>query len=316
MALNTIRDIVVNCAQSYSDMTAFRYIKGKELEDKTYSELKAESEAVSRMLDKFGLVGKHIALIGASSYEWIVSYLGVVDSGSVAVPLDAALPPSELYELINRADVSAVVYDKTQKAMAEGVAENCPEVKYMIAMQDSAVLDGGYLLPELIEECMGSYETEIDPDKMCTLMYTSGTTGKSKGVMLSHRNLAQNVENCVVFIDPGKVSMSVLPIHHSFCLTAGILKSMSLGSCICINDTMMHFARNLQRFKPEIMLLVPLIIETIYSQLRDVDPNIPKRMVAQKVFGENLKIIFSGGAYLNPDLVDFFEEYGVSVLQG
>lgn len=316
MALNTIRDIVVNCAKSYGDMTAFRFISGKELKDKTYSELKAESEAVSRMLDKFELTGKHIALIGASSYEWIVSYLGIVDSGSVAVPLDSSLPPAELYELINRADVSAIIYDKTQKAMADGISENCPEVKYMIAMQDNALLEGGYSLTSLIDECMGCYDEEIDPDKMCTLMYTSGTTGKSKGVMLSHRNLAQNVENCVVFIDPGKVSMSVLPIHHSYCLTAGVLKSMSLGSCICINDTMMHFARNLQRFKPEIMLLVPLIIETIYGQLRDVDPNIPKEMIAQKVFGGNLKIIFSGGAYLNPDLVDFFAEYGVSIMQG
>ena len=316
MALNTIKDIITSCNEKYADMTAFRYINGKEIEEKKYSEVKADSEAVSRMLEKFDLAGKHIALVGASSYEWIVSYLGVVNSGSVAVPLDASLPPSELYELINRADVSAVIYDKSQKAMSAGLAENCPEVKYTIAMQESVKLEGGYALWDLIEECAGSYDTEIDPDKMCTLMYTSGTTGKAKGVMLSNRNLASNVENCVVFIDPGKVSMSVLPIHHSYCLTSGILKSLSLGSCICINDTMMHFAKNMQRFKPEIMILVPLIIETIYTQLRDVDPAIPKAAVSQKVFGGNLKVIFSGGAYLNPDLVDFFAEYGVSVLQG
>ena len=316
MALNTIKDIITTCNEKYADMTAFRYINGKNIEEKTYAELKAESEAVSRMLEKFELVGKHIALVGASSYDWIVSYFGIVDSGSVAVPLDASLPAAALYDLINRADVSAVIYDKSQKEMAAGLAENCPGVKYMIAMQESVKLDGGYVLSELIEECAGSYDTDIDPDKMCTLMYTSGTTGKAKGVMLSHRNLASNVENCIVFIDPGKVSMSVLPIHHSYCLTAGVLKSLSLGSCICINDTMMHFARNLQRFKPEIMLLVPLIIETMYSQLRDVDPSIPKSVIAEKVFGGNLKIIFSGGAYMNPDMVDFFAEFGVSILQG
>ena len=316
MAFETIRDIVVDCAQSYKDMTAFRYIVGKNLEDKSYNELKADSEAISRMLKSLDLLGKHVAIVGASSYEWVISYLGTVNSASVAVPLDSALPPAELYELINRADVEAVIYDKTQKAMAAELEKNCPAVKYMIAMQDSVKKENGYSLWDLVKENEGSFETEIDPDKMCTLMFTSGTTGKSKGVMLSHRNLATNVENCVVFIEPGKVSMSVLPIHHSFCLTSGILKSLSIGSCICINDSMMHFARNLQRFQPEIMLLVPLIIETIYTQLRDVDPSIPKQMVAKKVFGENLKIIFSGGAYLNPDYVDFFEEYGISILQG
>ncbi len=147
-------------------------------------------------------------------------------------------------------------------------------------------------------------------------MYTSGTTGKSKGVMLSHKNLASNVENCYVEIAPGVVSMSVLPIHHAYCLTSGVLKSLSLGSCICIKDSIMHFAKNFKTFRPEVTLLVPLIIETLYQKLRDADPAIPKKMVANEVFGPNLKIIFSGGAYLNPDLVDFFEEYGISVLQG
>lgn len=314
--VSTIKDIINQCTSEFSDMTAFRYPAGKEIIEKTYSELKSDSEAVSRMLEGFGLVGKHIAIIGMSSYEWIISYLGTVNSGSVAVPLDASLPPSELHELLNRADVSALIYDKTQKATVENLKENCPNVTHLIAMQESAVIDGEYLLPELIENKRGSYEAEIDPDALCTLMYTSGTTGKSKGVMLSHRNLATNVECCYVDIKPGTVSMSVLPIHHSYCLTSGVLKSLSLGSCICINDSMLHFARNFKKFQPEVTLLVPLIIETLYQQLRDTDPNIPKSIIANEVFGPNLKIIFSGGAYLNPDLVDFFEDYGISVLQG
>ena len=316
MAINTIKDIIEQCTTDYADMIAFKYIEGKDIKEKTYSQLKEDSETVSCILDKFNLIGKHIALVGMSSYEWIISYLGTVNSGSVAVPLDASLPPAELYELLNRADVSALIYDKTQAAMAANIKEKCPEITHLIAMQDNVAVDGGYSLPKLLEECRGTYNTEIDPDKLCTLMYTSGTTGKSKGVMLSHRNLASNVEACVVIIEPGTVSMSVLPIHHSYCLTSGILKSLSLGSCICINDSMLHFARNFKKFKPEVTLLVPLIIETIYQQLRDADPNIPKPMVAQAAFGGNLKIIFSGGAYLNPDLVDFFEEYGISILQG
>ena len=316
MSMITIKDIINQCTTDFADMTAFKYIEGKDICEKTYSQLRSDSESVSRILDKFGLVGKHIAIIGMSSYEWIISYLGTVNSGSVAVPLDASLPSAELYELLNRADVSALIYDKTQKVTVDGIREVCPGITHFIAMQETVAIEGGYVLHQLLEECRGSYDTEIDPDKLCTLMYTSGTTGKSKGVMLSHRNLATNVEACVVLIEPGTVSMSVLPIHHSYCLTSGILKSLSLGSCICINDSMMHFARNFKKVQPEVTLLVPLIIETVYQQLRDADPNIPKPMVAQAAFGGKLKIIFSGGAYLNPDLVGFFEEYGISILQG
>lgn len=316
MALNTVKDIINKCTGDFAGMTAFKYIEGREIIEKTYSQLRSDSETVSRALDKLGLTGRHIAIVGTSSYEWIVSYLGTVNSASVAVPLDSSLPPAELHELLDRAHVSALIYDKTQKTMIDGVLEKCPDLKVLIAMQDSAAVEGGYSLPRLLEECRGEYDTEIDPDKLCTLMYTSGTTGKSKGVMLSHRNLASNVESCVVIIEPGTVSMSVLPIHHSYCLTSGILKSLSLGSCICINDSMMHFARNFKKFQPEVTLLVPLIIETVYQQIRDADPSIPKKMVAQAALGGKLKIIFSGGAYLNPDLVGFFEECGISILQG
>ncbi len=319
MAFNTINDIITYSAENYSDMTAFKYIAGKEICEKKYSEVKSESETVSCVLNSLGLAGKHIAIIGTSSYPWIISYLGIVNSGSVAVPLDASLPANELYDLLNRSDSTALFYDKTQKEVAERVRNNCSAITHIICLQDDDSADGeySYNLPSLMQECnCGGYDTEIDPDKMCTLMFTSGTTGKSKGVMLSNRNLASNVEACVVQIEPGTVSMSVLPIHHSYCLTSDILKSLSLGSCICINDSMLHFTKNLRKFKPKVMLLVPLIIETIYHQLRDTKADIPKEMIAKAAFGGNLEIIFSGGAYLNPDLVDFFAEYGISILQG
>lgn len=316
MALNTIRDIIVQSNEKFSDMVAFKYYEKKDILEKTYSDVKKDSETVSRILNKFDLLGKHIAIIGTSSYQWIITYFGIVNSGSVAIPLDAALPANALYELLNRADTSALFYDKSQKAIAEGIKEKCPGISHLICLQDDVKIDGEYSLPALMEENQGEFEANIDPDKVCTIMFTSGTTGKSKGVMLTNRNLASNVENCVVQIEPGTVSMTVLPIHHAYCLTSDILKSMSIGSCICINDSMLHFTKNLQKFKPTVILLVPLVIETIYQQLRETKPGIPKEMVAKAAFGGNLKIIFSGGAYLNPDLIGFFEEFGIQILQG
>ena len=126
MSMITIKDIINQCTTDFADMTAFKYIDGKDIIEKTYSQLRSDSESVSRMLDKFALTGKHIAIIGMSSYEWIISYLGTVNSGSVAVPLDASLPSAELYELLNRADVSALIYDKTQKVTVDGIREVCP----------------------------------------------------------------------------------------------------------------------------------------------------------------------------------------------
>lgn len=317
MAYSTIRDIIDECTKRYADMPAFKYFEGKEIKEKSYSEVNADSMAASRAVEALGLKGKHIVLIGAASYPWIISYFGIVNTGSVAVPLDASLPSEELYTLINRADAEAVVYDTSFKAFAEKLGEMCPAVNTVISMTDEGKTENAVALPALLADNSGEYRTELDPDKMCTLMYTSGTTGLSKGVMLSHKNLASNVEYCVVQIEPGTTCLSVLPIHHAYCLTSNVLKSMELGSCICINDSMMHFAKNLRKFKPTVMVLVPLIIEAMYHQLRDNSkPDIPKPMLAKLAFGGNLKIIFSGAAYLNPDLVDFFEEYGISVLQG
>lgn len=316
MEFNTIKNIIDYCTSAFADMTAFKYIENKNIVEKKYSDLRNDVNAVSRALTALGLKGKHIAIIGTSSYEWVITYLGIVCSGSVAVPLDASLPSAELCDLVNRSDSEAVFYSASHTAVAEDIKTNCPNAVYLVCLNN---MEGSsYNLPSLVEENRGDFVTDIDPDKMCTLMFTSGTTGKSKGVMLSNRNLASNVENCVVQIEPGTVSMSVLPIHHAYCLTSDILKSLSLGSCICLNDSMLHFSKNLRKFKPRVILLVPLVIETIYHQLRDSSEksSIPKEMIAKAAFGGNLEIIFSGGAYLNPDLVDFFAEYGISILQG
>ena len=114
--------------------------------------------------------------------------------------------------------------------------------------------------------------------------------------MLTQKNLASNVESVQYTVDPGCVLMSVLPIHHAFCLVMDWLKGFSLGAVVCINDSFLHMVRNMSIFKPEVMLMVPLMIETIYKRLASADPSIPAKVLAQSVFGGNLRIIFTGGA--------------------
>ncbi len=161
----------------------------------------------------------------------------------------------------------------------------------------------------------GSFDFAPERESLCTIMFTSGTTGKSKGVMLTHGNLADNATCLDMKIPPRTVILSVLPIHHAYCLGMDILKGISLGSIICINDSLLHVAKNIKLFKPNMILMVPLMIETMAKKLEST-AMLPPKLIKNKVFGEQFHTICSGGAYLNPDYLDLFAKYGITILQG
>jgi len=316
MAVRNLRDIVKYSAQNYGDQAAYRYKVKKELEDKSYNDVNADSMAFSRAVEALGMKGKHIALLGTTTYQWIISYFGVTGSASVAVPIDAQLPADAICELLNRADVEMLVFDTIRADVVPAVKEKCPQIKTIVSMQAETEEDGILAWKELVEGNQGEYETEIDPDQLCTILFTSGTTGVSKGVMLSHRNLTDNATCLDMKIPAGTVTMTVLPINHVYCLTMDVLKGLYIGATVCINDSIMRVAKNMKLFQPDMMLLVPLVIESIYSKLKAAGNLIPKKVLAKQVFGENLKTICSGGAYLDPSYVEKFAEYGITILQG
>jgi long-chain acyl-CoA synthetase len=158
-------------------------------------------------------------------------------------------------------------------------------------------------------------DAEIEPDSLCTIMFTSGTTGKSKGVMLTQRNIAENATCLDMKIPERNVILSVLPIHHAYCLSMDIIKAMSLGGVICINDSLMRIAKNCKLFEPDMVLMVPLMIETLAKKLEEAE-GLPPEAVKKEVFGARLHTICSGGAYLNPDYYDLFAKYGITIQQG
>lgn len=133
--------------------------------------------------------------------------------------------------------------------------------------------------------------------------------------MLTHRNLAENATCLDMRIEPGTVIMSVLPIHHAYCLSMDILKALSLGGVICINDSLMRVAKNIKLFEPNMILMVPLMIETLAKKLEDA-AWMPAPLVKEKVFGKQFHTICSGGAYLNPVYIKTFQKYGITILQG
>lgn len=316
MDIQTLQDVIVHSAASYGKQAAYRYKVKKELVDKTYEDVKQDSMAVSRMLKAFDMTGKHIALLGTTTYAWIVSFFGITNSGSVAVPIDAQLPADAICELLNRADVEMLFYDELRKDVAAMVKEACPGVKQVVSFQAEEKQGDVWSWEQLRQQNQGEYQAELDKDQLCTILFTSGTTGKSKGVMLSHRNLTDNAVCLDMKIPAGTVTMTLLPINHVYCLTMDIIKGLFIGVTSCINDSIMHVQKNLKLFKPDMVLLVPLVIESIYAKLKAAGGVMPKKMVAKAAFGGNLKTICSGGAYLDPEYVDRFAEYGITILQG
>lgn len=316
-----IRDILEESGKKFSDIQAVKWLAKKEIYERSYSELMEHVAAVRKGLLAEGFAGKHIALIGASSVEWIESYLGIITGNTVAVPLDVNLPREDLIDLINRSDSQALFLSPKNKALADGILAECPKIQKIWLLQEDAPEAANEKVASLAELKAASASGDADadrpkPDDLATIIFTSGTTGKSKGVMLTQNNLATNVISVNYSAEPGTVMLSVLPIHHAFCLVMDWLKGFSLGATVCINDSLLHMVKNMSVFKPDVILMVPLMIETIYKRLSAAGPLIPKKILAAKVFGGNLKIIFTGGAHLDPFYIEKFAEYGVGIYEG
>lgn len=318
-----IRDIIETSGKSYADIKAVKWLKKKEIFDRSYQELLENVKTVRKGLEAEGFQGKHIALIGTSSVEWMESYLGIITGRAVAVPLDAGLPAEDLVDLLDRSDAEGLFLSPKCQNLLTEILPRCLKLKKIWMLQEEPVKteseDGKVTSLEELKQAVkdGAADAERpDSGDVATIIFTSGTTGKSKGVMLTQENLASNVEAVDFTVEPESTLLSVLPIHHAFCLVMDWLKGFSLGATICINDSLLHMVRNMGIFQPDIMLMVPLMIETIYKRLAAADPSIPKNILAAKVFGKNLKIIFTGGAHLDPYYIEKFAEYGVSVLEG
>ncbi len=314
--MDTIRELWDKCAKDYVDLPAVRWLNKKNIEERSYGDLAEKIVAIRKGLFSNYFTGKHIALIGTSSIEWVESYLAITTGQNIAVPLDANLPADELIELLNRSDSEAVFLSPKHETLVALIKEKCSNIRKIWILKEVEE-DGKETLADLIKN--GANSPDVigrNANDVATIIFTSGTTGKSKGVMLSQRNLAANVDSVILNADPGTVMMSVLPIHHAFCLVMDWLKGFSLGSVVCINDSYLHMVRNMSIFHPNVVLMVPLMIETIYKKIASADKSIPTKVIADTVFGGNLDIIFTGGAHLDPFYIEKFAEYGVSIHEG
>lgn len=317
-AVKTLQDLVRLAAEEYGEKDFVKEKKDGEIVSVSFKTFYENCLSLGNFLKaRSGGEKIHAAVIGPTSYAYLAGYFGTVISGNVIVPLDAQLAGADICELINRSDTTVFFYDSKFEPLLPLIKAHCPAVKTCISLQKTET--AAVSLPSVIEDFAPDALPEFSADQLASIVYTSGTTGKAKGVMLSHGNLVDNAMCQDGESSTEETLLSVLPIHHIYCFTCDVLLSIRYGTTLCVNDSMMRIPQNLKLFQPTFILLVPMIAETIYKQITaaaKAKPEIPPQAVAQAVFGGKLKGIYSGGAYLNPEIVKGYTELGIPIAQG
>nr|WP_290446080.1 AMP-binding protein [Ihubacter massiliensis] len=327
-------------------------VPGGEYRPIFYSQVKKDVDALGTRLIDLGLKGAKIAVIGENSYKWVVSYLGTVNGTGVVVPLDRELPPKEIIHLLERAGVSAIIYSKKLEDTVEIALSQVEGVQYRICMSTEEHEDSILSFDRLIEEGQALIDqgdkrfidAPIDREAMCSLLFTSGTTGLAKGVMLSHKNISANVYNMSKYVkieSPG-MGLSVLPMHHSYEMTCHIFTGMYQGMCIAICEGLKHIQKNMKESEATVMLGVPLIFETMHKKIwkqaegsgkAETMRNMVRlsrktklynnQKLIRKIFGQlhqstgnHMSLFIAGGAAINPEVIRDYEAMGIPMIQG
>ena len=307
------------CAENYGDVHFMEYKKDGGVEAKTYAQLKADADAVSAYFEKHLPAGAHVALIGGASYNWVAAFMGIVNSGRVAVPLAPAETDEMNVKLISFADCAAFIFDGKHKPLFERVQKDVSAVGCFLSVDDTADAPGVKNLSEVFTEETGGFDREPDGNALCAIMYTSGTTGFPKGVMLSHRNLIAT-GSYVHEAYPTQRMLGVLPYHHAFGLTGNITKVMVNARTLCLNDNLQNVFADFQLYKPNGMLAVPQMIKFMmnagFRYAKANEDTMTEREAFQAFFGGAFTTISSGSAPLDKELNDRYNATGIGVYNG
>ena len=310
------------------------------------------NDAINLGTGLMNLSNERIIIIGENTYYWYVSYFSILCGVGIAVPVDKELPNNEIENVIKRSHAAAVIYSKKKKDAIDKIKDNLPMVKYFIEMNSNDGVQGRdvgieHVIAEgkkLTDAGNTEYmDVEIDPEEFKFLIFTSGTTSQAKGVMLCHRNLAENV-NAVskyVKIYERDIFFSVLPLHHTYESSIGALLPFANGSSVAICGGLRYIVPDMQEAKPTAMLAVPLLVESLYKKinqsieksgkaglvnsmlhltnaLKSVGIDI-KRKVFKEIYdnlGGNMRIIVSAAAPIDKKIGKWVQDIGIEFLQG
>jgi len=354
--IKNFKELIERSAEKYADNVAYKFKRnlGKKNEtvvEKTYKEIKEEVEALGTVLLNMGLENKKIALIGNNRYEWCVSYLAIITSNMVVVPLDKMLPENEIKSLIGRSKVDAVIYEDKYSQIFENIKQDNDQEKYFINMDlkkdENDILSFTTLIKkgnQAIQNGDKKYNSiKINNEKMSILIFTSGTTNTAKGVMLSQKNITSNIMGMAKMskMYENDVLLSFLPLHHTFECTITFLYGFYSGATIAFCDGLKYIAKNLQEYKISVFVAVPLVLETIYKKIqkgikeqgKEKLVNIMSKIanfllifhidIRRKIFksvldqlGGNLRIAYFGAAAMDKNVIEGYNNFGIDTVQG
>ncbi len=352
--ITDLKDMINKSVEKFSDRPAyvFKTEKKGEFKEITYKQLKNDIDSLGTALINLGLEGKRVAVIGENRYEWGVTYLAVVNGTGTIVPLDKALPANEIESLIIRSGVEAIVYsNKYNEIMNDLKEKKNTDLKYFISMDldesENGIISFKKLLTrgkELLENGDKRFiDAKINVEEMRIMLFTSGTTSKSKAVMLSHKNIASNLIDIssVLKVREDDRFLSFLPLHHTFECTTGFLLPLSVGASIAFCDGIRHIAENIKEYDITFMVSVPVLYEnmckkimkSIKDQGKGTTVNVGMKVsnallkvgldIRGKLFkqvhdslGSKLRLLVAGGAALDPDTEKTFNSLGINMVQG
>lgn len=351
--ITDIKDMFYSSTELFGNKTAFmvKDTLGGPYRNISYNQFRLDVDAFGTALLSMKFKDKKIAVMGENRYEWAVTYMAVVNGVGVIVPFDKELPKEELEYLIKTSEVSCIVYSSKYEHIFKDMDIKDSGIEYFINMDSdkdennhlsfSRLLDiGRALLEKGNKEFI---EAPIDAEKMSILLYTSGTTGMAKGVMLSHKNIASNIMSMcsIVNIKPTDIFFSVLPIHHTYECTCGFLTPIYRGAAIAYCEGLKFILKNMEEAKPTVFLSVPLIFEGMYKKIwrqakksgmdkklekaikinnktKKVNLDLSKKLFKKvhAVFGGQVRLFISGGAALDPEVAKGFNDLGILTFQG
>jgi len=347
----------------YGNLPAFRFREDPkgEIIRRTYREVGADVDAFGTALLSLGLADRNIAVIGENSYRWCVAHLAIVNGIGISVPLDRLLPQEEILSLLERGHVSAVVFDGSFMETMKKAHISFPDITTFICMKPAKasatspedIFDGAQYFgfeallafgrKSLQSGDVSFSERTIDPEQIASLLFTSGTTSQSKGVLLRNRNITSDIIALakVEKFPVGTRLLSILPLHHTFENTCGLFYALYMGGCICICDGLRYIQKNMEEYKINMIIGVPTLFESFYKKVMDNLTKTNKLKLIQtmiritrglrivkidlrrivfkrihKAFGGSFKLGICGAAPIDAKIISFFDDIGVRILQG